>query len=490
MLSSSRPGSTAGRVSAGRVLVGLGLAVTAACVSGPKKRVEPLLVEGEVVTSGGAPTAGPLAQGLGGGVPAAQEPNPSRPQEPRESPQQRDARLRVDFGSSVLIGPDGSVTKQYFLAGELSTTFLKLITELAPEKPVPAQATVPAAGIKVGGLNSRSILGRMLQGHEVEVTYVPEFEVLSGAPLADPGPASAVRGAPLPIEVNAAPKVGLALVTARPAALAAFEAALDLFYSSIPQIEISVQVVEYTKADALAFGVTRINNSTPLLQNSNSGALVRSFTSVFPMRQPIVGSSPVSDVGLFTLGGIHDSWALNMVLQALEANNMADIQSAPKLVVRNGGIAAISTLTQVPFPKAKFSQLGSQVATDIDFKPVGVKMNIIPMIAGTDSVILQVYADVSAITGFADTDPVVTPITSTRTAVTTVYLKDKYTLVIGGLTSETKFESETKVPLLGDIPVLGMLFRSTQTTRNKTTVEFHITPRIVTDRGLPNPQMW
>ncbi|MBL8725666.1 MAG: type II and III secretion system protein [Planctomycetes bacterium] len=460
-------------------------------MSGTARRVDPLVVEGEVVV-GGAPTAGPLAQGLGGGVPAPQEPSPVRPQEPRESPQQRDARLRVDFGSSVLIGPDGSVTKQYFLAGELSTTFLKLITELAPEKPVPVQATVPAAGIKVGGLNSRSILGRMLQGHEVEVTFVPEFEVLSGAPLADPGPASAVRGAPLPIEVTAAPKVGLALVTARPAALAAFEAALDLFYSSIPQIEISVQVVEYTKADALAFGVTRLPGTNPpaLLQNSNSGALVRSFTSVFPMRQPIVGVSPVSDVGLFTLGGIHDSWALNMVLQALEANNMADIQSAPKLVVRNGGIAAISTLTQVPFPKAKFSQLGSQVATDIDFKPVGVKMNIIPMIAGTDSVILQVYADVSAITGFADTDPVVTPITSTRTAVTTVYLKDKYTLVIGGLTSETKFESETKVPLLGDIPFLGMLFRSTQTTRNKTTVEFHITPRIVTDRGLPNPQMW
>lgn len=476
---------------ASRVTAAIGLLIAGSCTTGPQKRVEPLTLDAQVVAPGGAPTAGPLAQSLGGGVPPNQDPSGQRPQEPRETPSQRDARLRVDFGSSVMIGPDGSVTKQYFLAGELATTFLKLITEIAPEKPVPAQAAVPAAGIKVGGPNSRSILGRMLLGHEVEVTFVPEFEVLSGVALADPpGAASAVRGAPLPPEVNAAPKVGLALVTARPAALAAFEAALDMFYSSIPQIEISVQVVEYTQANALAFGVTRVNQSTPVLQNSNSGALVRSFTSVFPMRQPIVGSSPVSDVGLFTLGGIHDSWSLNLVLQALEANNLADIQSAPKLVVRNGGIAAISTLTQVPFPKAKFSQLGSQVATDIEFKPVGVKMNIIPMIAGTDSVILQVYADVSAITGFADTDPVVTPITSTRTAVTTVYLKDKYTLVIGGLTSETKFESETKVPILGDIPVLGMLFRSTQTTRNKTTVEFHITPRIVTDRGLPNPKMW
>jgi general secretion pathway protein D len=110
-------------------------------------------------------------------------------------------------------------------------------------------------------------------------------------------------------------------------------------------------------------------------------------------------------------------------------------------------------------------------------------MNIIPVIAGTDSVILQIYADVSAITGFAQTQPVNTPITSTRTAVTTVHLKNEHTLVIGGLTSQTKFESETKVPILGDIPLLGFLFRSTSTTHNKTTVDFFITPRIVKERG-------
>ena len=169
----------------------------------------------------------------------------------------------------------------------------------------------------------------------------------------------------------------------------------------------------------------------------------------------------------------------------LEANNLADITSSPKMVVRNGGVAAISTLTQVPYPKAKFSQLGSEVATDITFQPVGVRMNIIPVIAGTDSVILQVFADVSAITSFADTEPIVTPVTSQRSAVTTVYLKDGHTLVIGGLKSKTQFESETKVPILGDIPVLGFLFRSTSTVRNDTTVEFHITPRIVEDRGAP-----
>ncbi|HEU4420296.1 MAG TPA: type II and III secretion system protein [Planctomycetota bacterium] len=463
----------------------------ASCVSTENAhRADPLKLDAAVegVRSNGA-TLGPLAWGLG--VPAAQ--SAAAPQDPRETPEQRDARLRLQFGSNVLIGTDGRVTKQYFLAGDLGVTFLKLIadiTQITPEQLAVARDKIPLPlpGTKVGGKDSHSILGRMLRDHEVEVTYVPEFEILSGANLVDasgPPPLPAVRGEPL-ISTNKAPSVALALVTALPSALAAFEGALDLFYSSIPQIEITVTVVEYQTADALAFGVALFETNPPILTNLSSSQLVRSYTSSFPLRPPTVGSSPLTDLGQIALGGIHKSWELDVVLEALEANSLADVQSSPKLVVRNGGVAAISTLTQVPFPKAKISQLGTEVATDIEFKPVGVKMNIIPMIAGTDSVILQVYADVSAVTGFADTEPVPTPITSTRTAVTTVYLRDGYTLVIGGLKSQTKFESETKVPLLGDIPILGFLFRSTSTSHNETTVEFHITPRIVTDRGAPS----
>ena len=85
----------------------------------------------------------------------------------------------------------------------------------------------------------------------------------------------------------------------------------------------------------------------------------------------------------------------------------------------------------MPFPKARISQLGAEVAQEIEFKPVGVKMNIVPIIAGTDSVILQVWADVSAVTSFAQTDPIATPITATRSAMTTVYLRDDHTLVMG-----------------------------------------------------------
>ena len=465
---------------------------TFACVNaGPPKRLGETSVAGQIVAGAGSGrSAGPIAWRLGDELPLDNA-RSERPQgQDPETPEQRDARLRLQFGSNVLIAADGAVTKQYFLAGDLAETFLKLIVEISPEKPPVkrnAEQPIPPPGAKIGGKDAKSILGRMLQGHEVEVTYVPDFEILSGVRLADKPTEQlgAVNGTPANYSKDA-PSVSLALVSGQPSGLAAFEAALDLFYSSIPQIEISVLVVEYNVADALSFGVATVDMNTPILGNLTSGQLVRSYTSSFAASQPIVGVSPVADIGRFVLGGIHDSWELNAMIEALEANNLADITSSPKLVVRNGGIAAISTLTDVPFPKAKFSQLGAEVATEIQFRPVGVRMNIIPVIAGTDSVILQVFAEVPAVTGFAATDPIVTPITSTRTAVTTVYLKDGHTLVIGGLKSKTLFESETKVPILGDIPILGFLFRSTSTVRNETTVEFHITPRIVMDRGSPS----
>jgi len=264
----------------GRILA---LSVLAGCVSEKGHRADPLKLDAAVAggQSNGA-TLGPLAWGLGPGT-AAQSP---APQDPRETPEQRDARLRLQFGSNVLIGTDGQVTKQYFLAGDLGLTFLKLIADITPEQLAFARDKIPLPlpGTKVGGKDSHSILGRMLRDHEVEVTYVPEFEILSGANLVDatgPGVAPAVRGAPL-VSPEKAPSVALALVTALPSALAAFEGALDLFYSSIPQIEITVTVVEYQSADALAFGVAKFAPvNPPILTNLSSSQLVRSYTSSF-----------------------------------------------------------------------------------------------------------------------------------------------------------------------------------------------------------------
>ncbi len=380
-----------------------------------------------------------------------------------------EARLRIAFGDAILINPDGTVTKQYFLGSSAGQVFLNLLAPLSTAKPNPS-----VTGQRFGGPTENaqgSVLGRMLgPDNEVEIVYFNDFETLEDMP---PRANAANQTKPTKGGSNS-----LLLVTAEPSALTAFERALDLFYSNIPQVQIEVKVVEYTESDTLAFGITPIDGNTPTFSNLRSGRLINSITSDFPLTAPLTGGGSITDRGLISLGGIHDSWELNAVLEALATRNVADIKSQPTLVVRNGGLATVTTVTEQPFPEARISNQ-TVATTNIKFKNVGIVMDIRPEVAGTNTVVLNIYVSVSAITGFVQSEPVPTPIVATREAATSVHLREGQATVIGGLVSDSSLDTETKVPLLGDIPLLGMLFRSTSTQRQRTMLEFYITPRIL-----------
>ena len=419
------------------------------------------------------------------GAGAPQDPQPpasaptTRPEDPEgesaisQDPRvgERAAALRARFGSSVTLRDDGRISKMYFLGGETGPLFLNLLAEpeQAPQLP---QAPKRFQVVR----DAPSVLSQMLGGQEVELVYFPAFEKITSSRIAE----RVVGTFPLaPTPPQVVVENSLVVVTASPEGLAAFEDALNLFFAFAPQVEIEVKVVEYTTSDALDFGVSPLDANTPLFNNLSSSQLVRSITANFPF------GTAGGPAGSFVLGGIHDSWELNARLTALEANSLVDIISQPKLTVRNGSVASIVTTTEFPFPKAKITSSGQNITADIEFKKVGVTMNIRPVIAGTDTVILEIYADVSSVTGFADTDPVDTPIVSTRSAVTSVHVPNGSTTVIGGLTSHNRLDLEDKVPLLGDIPVLGFLFRRTSCSVSKTNLQFLITPRIkIGPRGI------
>lgn len=386
------------------------------------------------------------------------------------------AMLRARFGSSILIAPDGTVTKQYYLNGEGGRVFLNLLV------PDPSQG-LPAGPVRIGGgSNNGSILSQMLGEQEVEVFHLENFETPEAVPLRPaPGQPPGWSGQP-PASVAGAP-TSLLLVTATPAALGVFEGALNLFFANIPQIEIEVKVVEYSTSETLAVGVQVLDPANPgtpgSLTQLGSGKLINDIISQFPLAAPSSTGTGFSDRGIITLGGIHDRWQLNAQLEMLEANGVADILTSPRLVVRNGGTASVTTRTDIPYPKARITASGQNVTSNIAFKPVGIILNIRPVLAGNDTLILQVYANVSAVTSFAATEPVDTPVVSMREVVTSVHLSDGNTTVIGGLVSSSTFERTTQIPILGDIPLLGYLFRSTSTSTDKTTLEFHITPRVI-----------
>ena len=380
------------------------------------------------------------------------------------------ATLRARFGPSVLLSADGeSLTKQYFLSGHARQVFQNLL--LVPGEAAPKLDEPQVVGGGDGASNRASILGRTLGDHSVELVYLQDFEKPQQVPITAP-----VDGQGPAFQAGAAND--LLLVTATPAALASFEDALNLFFANIPQVEIEVKVVEYSTTDALSLGVDVVGNA-PTFEQTSGKTLIRSITNKFPLTAPFVGGVDVAGRGVFTLGGIHDAWELNAQLQVLEANGIADVVSSPRVIVRNGGLATISTNTGFPYPQARITASGSNVTAKIGFKPVGITLNIRPVIAGDDTVILQVYARVADVTSFTPTDPVPTPTVSTREAVTSVHVTNGRTTVIGGLVTNSILETDSQVPILGDIPILGLLFRSTSRTTSKSTLEFQITPRIL-----------
>jgi general secretion pathway protein D len=140
----------------------------------------------------------------------------------------------------------------------------------------------------------------------------------------------------------------------------------------------------------------------------------------------------------------------------------------------------------VPFVASRATnatQLDNLFAT-VERRDVGINLRLTQQISEGDHVRLSIYEEVSAIvpTSPAVGDPnLVGPTTSIRSATTTVVVKDKQTVVIGGLISDDTIRQRESVPYLGDIPVLGNFFRNTEDSSSKINLLIFLTPHIVRD---------
>ena len=166
-----------------------------------------------------------------------------------------------------------------------------------------------------------------------------------------------------------------------------------------------------------------------------------------------------------------------------EFKDVVNVLSTPHILTSDNSDAEIMVGENVPF----LSQLerGSSTTSQpllqsIERKDVGIRLKIKPKISEGDFVKLDIYQEISAIAptttaGASDL------ITTKRSADTTVVVKDRQTVVIGGLIQNKTVKDVTKVPILGDIPILGWLFKSSRDQNQKTNLLVFITPYIIDD---------
>ena len=191
--------------------------------------------------------------------------------------------------------------------------------------------------------------------------------------------------------------------------------------------------------------------------------------------------------GRFDLFKAHDFWrqgyAWRAALDFLVHNGNAKVLANPKVATLNGREATILIGQRIPYQVTGtvFAGGGAAPVTTVQKEEVGIKLRITPLINPDGYITTQVTPEVSSVTEYRGSNNDL-PVVSTRQASTTVRLKDGSSVIIGGLLSEQKSDQTTKVPLLGDIPVLGLLFQHKVTQVDKTDLVIEVTPHIMAEQ--------
>ncbi len=180
--------------------------------------------------------------------------------------------------------------------------------------------------------------------------------------------------------------------------------------------------------------------------------------------------------------------AIAAVLRASQGNNNLNILSSPHLLTQNNKEAEIIVAENIPFitSTSRDSTNLANVINTVERKDVGVTLRITPHIHESEFVSLDIYQEASALKQDALTiaqSSSVGPTWTKRSTKTTVVVKSGDTVIIGGIIQDSVTKNVSKVPLLGDIPLLGYLFRYTSEQKKKTNLLIMLTPHIIQEPG-------
>jgi general secretion pathway protein D len=167
-------------------------------------------------------------------------------------------------------------------------------------------------------------------------------------------------------------------------------------------------------------------------------------------------------------------------LRALERRGKLDVLSRPYILASDNQLASITVGQNVPFPTNSRTTDDGDILTSIDYRDVGILLDVVPHINPDGLVIMDVQPTISALTASTVqiSEEFNAPIVNTRSALSRVSIDNGKTIVIGGLMEDRKSETIRKVPVLGDVPLLGQAFRRTERTKTKTELLIFLTPHV------------
>ncbi len=283
-----------------------------------------------------------------------------------------------------------------------------------------------------------------------------------------------------PISILSDEALNALVIRAEPTILVEIEAIIQQLDIPRAQVLIEAVIVEVSESFGRDIGVQMINNPETAAEDGTPAVGTQlTAGSQLPLSSIVTGTAAAISNGL-TLGLVDgDSWGA--VLQAIESNTNSNILSTPSVMTLNNNEASILVGENRPFKTTTQSTSGGNPFTTFETRDIGTSLKVIPHIQKNGDIRLEVEQKTeNASTETLDGSE--TTITNKREIKTEVLVSDGETIVLGGLIRDEETVGVNKVPLLGDIPGLGVLFRSKSHTTNKVNLLVFIRPTIVNDR--------
>ncbi len=251
---------------------------------------------------------------------------------------------------------------------------------------------------------------------------------------------------------------------------------IETLDTTTPQVLIEAKIVETNLNDTENLGIdwttkaSLSGSSRPTSFPFKRGATDNRFGGT-------VDTPSASDVSYGTLGFTE----FQAVLELLKSRTDTNILSNPKIVTLDNQAANIAVGTKHPIPDfGANSETGALQTTGLTYENIGINFQVTPHVNKAGFVTLELNPEVSEVTGTRSFQGIDVPLIGTEEVSTRVMVKDGDTLVIAGLITDKVTDLKKKVPLLGSIPVVGLIFQKTEKAVVKSDLIIFMTPHIIT----------
>ncbi|NDV24920.1 type II secretion system protein GspD [Desulfovibrio sp. JC022] len=305
-------------------------------------------------------------------------------------------------------------------------------------------------------------------------------ELVSGASAAKDAKDKVVKGK---VKIVADKATNSLVITARPDDYTHLEKIIKKMDVRRKQVFIEALIMEVSDDADFEFGANWVipaaGGDTMVFGSASTGS-----TGTISLSDGMAAFPPGGAIGalfsdVFKVGGTE--YSVQSLISASESNDDFSILSTPQLMTLDNQEATVNVVDNIPFStKTTTNNVDSDYESqNLEYKDVGVKLKVTPHIGQDDDLQLNVFQEVSRVVPSTVSSNIIAPTTRKREVETVIQVKDGQTIVIAGLLGEDDTINESKVPLLGDIPGLGYLFRYEKKEKVKTNLFVFLTPKIM-----------